>query len=151
MNGLTRSVASMAAAGLILMAITTGCGRRGAPRPPEDVLPATIADLAARNVDSGILLTWSRPNRYVDGSSMVDLGHFSIDRSPGPLGGPDFGEIARIEVEDRDRFRQVKSFRFVDRSVAPGASYRYQVTSRTTDGYVGSPSNQVSIDRVGKD
>ncbi len=124
-----------------------GCGRRGAPRPPEDVLPETITRLAARNEHDGVVLTWPRPERYTGGGKMNDLGEFAVERSSAAGESPTFMTVARIPVLDRDRFRQVKNFRFTDREIEACVTYRYRIVSSTTDGYVSAPSNEVEITR----
>lgn len=131
-----------------VLAATAGCGRRGNPRPPEDVLPQTITGLEAREDPAGIVLSWPRPDRYTGGGTMNDLGAFIVERAVGD-GAAGFAEHARIEVLDRDRFRQVKNFRFTDTDTSAGVRYRYRVVSTTTDGYVSAPSNEVGITRTG--
>lgn len=132
-------------AGVLLLAATTtalaGCGRRVAPRPPEDVRPQTILDLNARPRDGAIVLSWGRPEAYVDGSRMRDLGHFEVQRATGAEHA--FERIARIEVTDHDRFRQLRRFTYEDRNVSGGQRYRYRIISSTTDRYVSAPSNEV--------
>jgi len=148
-----RRLALLAALGCfaIALAAANGCGRRGAPRPPEDVLPETIRRLAASNGKESIVLTWERPDRYVDAATMTDLGSFAIERAVGTDVSAGFEEIARIAIEDRDRFRQVKNFRFEDTQVNPGTTYRYRVFSTTTDAYRSAASNEVSLERAPAD
>lgn len=130
---------------VLLISVTAtalaGCGRRGAPRPPEDVRPQTILDLRAQPGDGGIKLSWGRPEAYIDGSRMRDLGYFEVQRASGESHA--FERIERIEVTDRDRFRQLRRFTYEDRNVDRGRRYRYRVISSTTDRYVSAPSNEV--------
>ncbi len=144
-GGVRRATAMLAALALILAASTIGCGRRGSPRPPEDVLPETIDRLEAHNQDAAVLLTWPRPENYTGGGKMSDLGEFIVERAVGSAPPAEFHEIKRIPVEDRDRFRQVKNFRYVDKDVLVGIVYRYRVLSRTTDDYESAASNEVEI------
>lgn len=144
-GGVRRATAVLAALALVLAAGTIGCGRRGSPRPPEDVLPETIDRLEARNQEAAVLLTWPRPENYTGGGKMSDLGEFIVERAVGSAQPAVFREVKRILVEDRDRFRQVKNFRYVDGDVLEGVRYRYRVLSRTTDGYESAASNEVDI------
>jgi hypothetical protein len=130
----------------LLTFLSTGCGRKGLPRAPEDVRPQPLADLAATNVAGGVQLSWSRPQFYVDGTRMPDLGGFFVDRATGDA--LTYQRIAELTVTDRDRFRQVKRFTHVDPDVTPGVAYRYRVVSFTVDRYFGAPSNTVTIERT---
>lgn len=146
MNHPTRFLVVLTVAAALLAA---GCGRRGAPRPPEDVLPQTIQNAQARNEEHGIVVSWGRPEKYVDGAKMTDLAGFEIWRSEGSTDDEDgFARIARMEVTDRDRFRQIERFRHLDVAVEAGVRYRYRVVSFTLDGYVSAPSNLADIERM---
>ena len=123
----------------------SGCGRKTPVRPPELVAPEPISTLAATNAVDGVTLTWQRPTQYVDGTRMLDLGAFRVERSDPAT---PFAPIATIEIADRDRFQQARRFRWLDADAVTGAAYQYRVLSLTTDGYVSDPSNVVSIDRV---
>jgi len=63
---------SVPAAFLILL-IASGCGKVGDLRPPKNRVPAAILDLKATQNPTDVLLTWTNPSRYVDGSSATDL------------------------------------------------------------------------------
>ncbi len=93
----------------------------------------------------GIELTWTRPTEYVDGSRMLDLAGFEIQRSDPDENGK-FQKHAVIEVTDRDRFRQARKFRYLDQEAVPSHPYSYRVVSFTLDGYLSAPSNVATID-----
>ncbi len=124
-----------------------GCGRKGVPRPPEDILPATITDLKADNTAAGIELTWSRPKHYSGGGRMSDLAAFVVERAVGSEDAAAFSVLGRVEVTDRERFQQQARFRIVDTHTIVGEQYRYRVVSFTTDEYVSDPSNTVTVER----
>jgi hypothetical protein len=128
----------------LFLAIVLGCGRKTLPRPPELVAPEVIKNLQASNAKDGIQLTWERPTRYADGSRMLDLGGFQIERS---TAGGEFVLLGSLQVTDRDRFRQIRSFRYLDSAVSDGNVYRYHIVSFTTDRYFSLPSNTVEIVR----
>lgn len=124
-----------------------GCGRKAPPKPPEDVVPKTITDLSAKNEAQGIQLSWSRPAAYADGTRMEDLGGFFVERAADPAPRAAFTRLAILEVNDRDRFRQIKRFQHLDADTRPGITYQYRVVSFTTDRYIGEPSNVVAVVR----
>lgn len=130
---------------LVACALLMACGRKGPVKPPQYTRPAPIDDLFARNEGDAIVLSWKRPEAYADSSRMTDLGEFRLERAAG--GVPDFQTIAVLPVTDRERFRQIKRFRFADRGAVEGESYRYRVVSSTIDGYASTPSNVVEIVR----
>jgi hypothetical protein len=115
---------------------------------PADVLPKTITDLNANNTADGIQLSWSRPTLYADDSRMTDLGGFIVERA---AAAEPFQRIAVLEVSDRDRFRQLKRFRYVDRDTIVDTPYQYRVVSFTLDGYFSAPSTIVAVERTGTD
>jgi len=135
-------------AAVVLTVAQTGCGRKAPPRPPEDVRPKTISDLNATNVPEGIQLSWSRPLLYADGSRMADLAGFAIERAVGTEPRAPFARLSILEVSDRDRFRQIKRFQYLDRDTVVGTTYRYRVVSFTLDRYVSVPSNAVTVERT---
>jgi hypothetical protein len=121
------------------------CGRKTPVRPPELVAPEPISTLAATNAADGVLVSWQRPVKYVDGTRMLDLGAFRVERS---AGGAPFSPIATVEVTDRDRIQQARRFRWLDTDTVAGATYQYRVLSFTTDAYVSQPSNVITIERA---
>lgn len=136
--------AARAVVGLLAAAALFGCARKAAVKPPELARPAVIEGVEAANEEDGIALEWRRPTAYADGERMTDLGEFRVEREDGAAG---FVVIAVLPVTDRERFRQVRRFRFVDRGVADGRSYAYRVVSSTVDGYASAPSDPVAIVR----
>jgi len=126
--------------------IQPACGRKGAPRPAEEVLPETITDLAATATDKGIKLSWDRPRKYTGGDRMQDLGGFWVQRSDSP--GASFETINTIDVTDLQRFQQTKHFDYVDSAAAADRTYEYRVVSFTVDRYVSAPSNIVAARRT---
>ena len=125
--------------------LLSACGRQTDVKPPQLVAPEAIKKLEATNDADGIQIRWERPDEYVDGSSMLDLAAFRVERGVGD--GP-FQMWKKVEVTDRDRFRQIRRFRLLDGNVTPDQRYRYRVMSYTLSGHVSAPSNIVEIERV---
>jgi hypothetical protein len=119
-----------------------GCGVKSMPIPPEAARPEKILDLEAATAKNGIRLTWGRPDNYAGGQKMRDLAGFTVSRSEAD--GP-YRKIIDIPVTDQGRFQVQRTFTYMDNATELGKSYRYQVVSNTTDGYVSVPSNTVTV------
>jgi hypothetical protein len=131
----------------IFASVFPACGLKTPVRPPELVAPEPVGDLTLEVESKGIQLHWGRPQKYVDGSNMDDLGGFvvlrAIQNGQGTAGA--FSQVATISVEDRDRFRKAKKFSYTDEQLAADTLYRYRVEVFTLDGYYSSPSNTVEL------
>ena len=138
------AVARLAVGCAVLAALTTagGCGRKTAPKPPQLVAPRPVTAVALSAQPTGVEVSWDRSTDYVDGSRMTDLGGFLVERQEF---GPEFREIARVEVTDRGRFRQQKRFEYLDEDMMPGTTYHYRVVAFTLDGYYSASSGVATI------
>jgi hypothetical protein len=130
---------------ILLSTLISACGVKSAPMPPELVRPERIVDLHATPDPQGIKLTWERPTHYAGGHLMRDLDSFVILRgnATGPL-----APVAALAVTDRERFSVEHDFSYVDEQTVLNNEYRYEIISRTIDGYVSEPSNQVEFTRI---
>ena len=137
--------------GLMMLVLGSGCGKKGDPRAPELATPKTINNLTARSGPGGIILTWSRPTEYVDGTALKDLASFVIFRKEVSQSCPDcpvpYRQLTTVHVEDRDKFAQQKQYRYDDQEVRPKAIYRYRISSQLLDGSLSAPSNEIEIVR----
>jgi hypothetical protein len=131
-------------AAALALAAFAHCGRKTDVKPPELVAPAVVEDVQASNVGKGIRVSWRRPTRYVDGSTMTDLAGFRLDRS---RDGAPFALLSELPVDDRERFRKTRRFRLVDTDVEIGREYRYRVRAFTLDGHESRPSRLATIVR----
>lgn len=125
--------------------LVAACGHKTAVYPPEFVAPQAIEDLRLTASDNGIELRWGRPETYADGRSMDDLGGFVVLRAAQPKDGSlgEFSPLVTIPLEDRDRFRQTRRFRFTDEQLRAGTRYQYRIQAFTLDGDYSIPSNMV--------
>jgi hypothetical protein len=132
---------------LCALLLVSACGKKTPIRPPELVAPEPIGELRLETEAGGIRLQWERPQRYVDGREMDDLGGFVVLRATQDARGKPgaFTPVGTVPIEDRDRFRQAKRFSYVDRQLAAGTLYRYRVQAFTLDGYYSTPSNTVEL------
>lgn len=122
--------------------LVPACGRKTTPKPPQWVAPKPVQELSLATQSTGILVRWSRPTEYVDGSTMEDLGGFVVERNR--YNSP-FTEIARVPVTDQGRFQKVKRFDYLDTELLPGSTYHYRIVAFTTDRYYSSPSDAAEI------
>jgi hypothetical protein len=134
-------------AGAFLCVCVPACGKKTPVRPPEFVIPESTGDLALDIAKGSVVLSWGRPQEYVDGNEMEDLGSFIVFRATQDAQGQTspFAKVATIPVEDRDRFRKAKRFTYTDTQLTVGTLYRYRVRSVTTDGYKSDLSNTVEL------
>ena len=132
---------------LFSVTFLSACGRKTAVRPPELVAPEPVDDLTLAVEGKGVKLLWGRPQKYVDGSDMDDLGGFVVLRAThnGQGEADSFTQVATVTVDDRDRFRKAKKFSYTDEQLTAGTLYRYRVQVFTLDGYYSSPSNTVEL------
>src|SRR5262245_13994286 len=66
-------IVAMRRALIFICLLTAGCGRVGDPLPPFIRIPESVADLAVYQSGHNLVLTWTNPQRYVDGSAATDL------------------------------------------------------------------------------
>jgi hypothetical protein len=137
--------------GSLMVLLLVGCGKKGEPRAPELAMPELIKNLTAKPDRNGIVLTWSRPNEYVDGKPLTDLTGFVIfrkDLSPTcPECPVPYRPLTAVNVEDREKFVKQKQYRFIDESAQAQMIYRYRVSSQLKDGSLSNPSNEVEATR----
>lgn len=126
----------------LAVAALPACGRKTNPKPPELVAPRTVSEVSLTTLADGVMIRWSRPTQYVDGSTMEDLGGFVIERS---RNNEPFAELARVPVTDRGKFQKAKRFEYIDHAVADGTTYHYRVVAFTTDQYYGADSGAATI------
>lgn len=80
----TRRVAgAFLIAGTLLL--VAGCGYKNDPVPPETVVPVAIDDLRYAIDESGVLLTWTFPDRTIGGKDIVAISSFDLYRAVMPL------------------------------------------------------------------
>jgi hypothetical protein len=75
----TRSTVVLLLTGVLAIG---GCGKRGNPLPPLRPLPAAIADLTARRVDTRVELSFTIPAANVDGTTPVAIDRVEVHAVP---------------------------------------------------------------------
>lgn len=134
--GAARAVVALAVA--LAAALAVSCGKKSPPRPPEWVIPRSPAPVLVVPVANGVKVSWHRPREYADGSSLDDLGGFTVFRSCDE--GISWEPIAELPVNDRERYRKNRTFAFVDQNAPPDIPCRYRVVAATLDGYRSPPA-----------
>ena len=136
---------------VMLVCAGSACGKKGEPRAPELATPKIITNLTARSAPGGIVLTWSRPTEYVDGTPLKDLAGFVIFRKEVSSSCPDcpvpYRQLTTVNVEDREKFVKQKQYRYEDQEVRTKTIYRYRIASQLFDGSLSAPSNEVEVAR----
>jgi hypothetical protein len=141
---LTRATITLGALALLL-ATPLGCGRKGAPRPPEYVVPNGPDPVLVEDTVRGVRIVWKRPRAYADGSSLDDLGSFEIERACEP--DTTFRPVGVVQLFDRDRFRKEREFSVIDLDAPRDVPCRYRVVAVTIDEYRSDPAESPSIVR----
>jgi len=94
------------------------------------------------------MITWERPTTYADGSKMEDLAGFRVlrARADEERSGAAFQELGSVPVLDREKFRKVKRFRYLDRQAPRPGAYLYRVVAFTLDGYYSEPATTERVE-----
>jgi hypothetical protein len=133
----------------LVFSLLLGCGAKGPLRAPEGAIPEPIKDLRAKAGNQGVNLTWSRPDRYLDGKDLNDLAGFIIFRKEISKTCPEcpvpYRERAVVNVEDQQKFQKRKQYGFVDQELQPQTIYRYRVFSKVMDDSLSEPSNEAEV------
>jgi len=89
---------------VILLIVSTSCGRKGDPIVPRLSPPAPVTDVKGFTKDSSAILNWEIPAKNMDGTKLKDLSKFTVlradvrDRETGGCGCA-FVKIAVIDIQ----------------------------------------------------
>jgi hypothetical protein len=137
--------------GLVMLSlISTGCGKKVDPVPPQIRLPV-IADLSTRSFGGGIVLSWSLtgPAEGVDGfkifRSVTNEGTSACPGCPQM-----YHPFMTVTLSD-DRLKRAgdKIFQYVDADVRAGGFYSYRIAVCNRGGNCGEASNESGIIHAG--
>ena len=118
-------------AALLVILLVCGCGKVGDPRPPKMRTPAAVSDLRVSQSETNIVLTWTNPQKYVDGSNATDLKDVHILRDGKPI------EMVSVSGPGKPQTYMLP----VGGSVGTTPSFSLEVT--TQRGKTSSVSNEV--------
>ena len=126
----------MKVATLCLVLLLTGCGRVGAPLPPFIRIPEAVKDLTVRQDGNDLILAWTNPAKYIDGSDATDLDRIQIRSNDAVLMEVDATVAGQAQTVD------------IPVGTVLGVSRSFAVTAETTRGKLSQVSNTVSISPV---
>ena len=136
-------------------AVSSGCGRYGAPRPPEVFAPRGVEALQARADLEGVHLSWTAPDRDAKGEQLKSMNGYYVYRKaierPSDISdrGVEYEELAEIPDAHLAKLdalrkqaraegkisRKVKvdqaelEFKYTDSSPRPGVTYLYRIVA----------------------
>ncbi|MDF1613821.1 fibronectin type III domain-containing protein [Desulfurivibrio dismutans] len=133
---------------MALLLFAAGCGKKTDPRPPEEILPAPIADLDFVLDERGIKLSWTVPRRTLQGERLpYRVKKFQLYRAVVPEAEyraeepPPFGRPLTVRNEIAAGERLV----YRETQLLPGHRYLYQVRSRAGWLLASAPSNRIAF------
>lgn len=137
--------------GIFLLLLLTACGVKSSPSPPKPKVPMAVADLQVESRVEGIFLSWMRPTRNEDGTTLTNLKGFTIFRQiEGALAYP----IAFVEAdrpgnaEVRDGLYIFQDQGKVGEELRTYQRYTYWVVAQNIHGKLSRPSKEVALDFV---
>ena len=121
--------------GLIVLSLSIlSCGKKGSPKPPEELAPSPIGAFAAAGAVHGVMLSWQAPTTDSNGDPLLNLSGFRVKRAfYVPDEDLDFTVVAEINVNADG----VAAYTYTDADVAPGKSYEYAVVGVNDDAVEG--------------
>ncbi len=136
-------------------ALVAGCAAPGDPSPRHPVLPDAVADLAARQSGSDVVLTFSVPTRSTDREALAEAPTVEIYRAALPPGATADRKTAwrlvfTVPSEQVDTYTKDNQFEFRDPLTpdefgrAPGSSLAYMVRTRAVKAQASGDSNIIT-------
>jgi hypothetical protein len=135
--------------------LAAGCGAPGEPVPPSPPIPVAVADLTARQVGDGVLLTFTSPNKSTLGKRLTEMPTLEVLRgSLRPDGTPDpksFRVVDTVPGSLLNGYVQQGKVQFLD-AIAPeetrthpGETVLYRVRTRVSPKKASLDSNGASL------
>jgi len=120
-------------AGLLFL---NACGRVGDPQPPFIRIPEAVKDLSVTQSGHDLVLSWTNPPRFIDGSGATSLARVQIRR--------DGTTVTTVNVSKPG---EAQSY-VTPVGAVTGASRAFSVVVETSQGKVSNPSNVASVTPV---
>ena len=133
---------------LTIVTLLQGCGRKGAPWPPHQIVPPAVTDLGVNMDGDDLRLMWSIPQS--GDKPAPEVAGFIVYRSKTILTDacqkcPNrFRQVADIVIGSKASRKKPLVY---TETLESGYEYRYKVTTYTRKRIMGAESNVVSIQR----
>ena len=134
-----------------------GCGRKGAPRPPEESAPRSVLYLTAKGETGALVISWQAPDQTTSGDRLSVFARFIVRRTEGLEGRSGRSiDVGIVKPEDAIAApavagrRGVKQFMFRDTAVQPGRKYDYLVIAENTDEVEGEADSILRVSFAGE-
>jgi hypothetical protein len=120
---------------VLLLLFLAACGRVGDPLPPFIRVPEPVKDVAATQSGHDLILSWTNPSRYIDGSAATNLSRVQIR-----LNGSS-SPIATVEVTGPGKPQSYA----MPLGPAAGGERAFTVVVETVQGKLSDVSNAAAI------
>lgn len=129
----------------------TGCGKKGAPLPPEGLVPEEVTSVRAKGVNGSLLISWNIPRKNSDGSDLVDLAGFKLYKKSGSaecIKCPSEAYPVYVDIDLEAPGAAIvkeKTITFVDSDLQGNKHYSYKVAPYNKSGYFGAFSKAINV------
>ena len=123
---------------LVVMLLSSfACGRKGPPKPPEEIAPQAVRFLEIQPTEKGARLRFQAPLKTVGGDEIIGLKVFTIGRRTlGRDSSERFLSIAELGFDETIHKPKSQWFEYEDKTIATGGQYEYIVVASDDSGYV---------------
>lgn len=137
---------------LVLLVLSSGCGKKTLPVAPQTVLPVPISDLRYSLDEQGLKLSWSRPGFSETGARLKKVEDFEVLKAAYPAA--DFCEGCPLSFNATIPVRSPAPQKFGhndpavtyhDQDLQPGYRYFYKVRSVAGWQVISQDSNVISL------
>lgn len=129
----------------IVVLLFCACGKKGDPMPKGLPLAGGIRDLSGEVKDGVLFLSFTIPQKNMDGSEAKDLAGFRVFKSCGTCIGA-FEPFKTISFEAQKGYAIYNGRLYIyDDDLMNGYEYGYKVYPYTTKGTRGDPSNTLMV------
>lgn len=136
---------------VFLLILLVGCGRKTPPVPPNAVIPQGISNLKYKADDTGVTLSWTYPNRSIDGKNIENIRAFHLHKAIIPEadycdGCPvKYDQVIKIDARGT---KPNERLTYVDTDLQSGYHYVYMVRSDSGWRSQSDESNRVNFSHL---
>ena len=112
----------MGAAPLVLvLCLGTGCGKKGAPLPRLQRIPAAVSDFAAARIGDDVFVTFALPTANIDGIAPADVARVEVYAITLDTEETRLAKDVPLQEQDPEALRAVSTLIFSERVQRPAA------------------------------